>query len=80
MYMCTHSPPYTVSVLNTAEPKPTFNHTNRVKMFCLFLLFLPYSPILEASVTGACKLGDRGSEVEKEKVCTALLFQKPVDL
>ena len=71
MYMCTHSPPYTVSVINTAEPKPTF---------CLFLLFLPYSPILEASVTGACKLGDRGSEVEKEKVCTALLFQKPVDL
>ena len=35
-------------------------------MFCLFLLFLPYSPVLEASVTGACKLGDRGIEVEKD--------------
>lgn len=29
---------------------------------------------------GGCKLGDRGSEVEKEKVFTARPPQKPVDL
>lgn len=43
MYMCTHSPPHTVSVINTAEPKPTLSHTNRVKMFCFIS---PFSSLL----------------------------------